>query len=775
MSTTEAPPQRPTTIVGQRVLRSEGRGLVSGRAKYIADMYLPGMLHVKAKLGPYANARILRIDTSRAEALPGVVAVVTHEDVPVNRHGLFVQDQPVLADEYVRHLGEPVAAVAAVDELTAAEAVELIQVEYEPLPPVVDALEGMKPGAPVIHEGGNVVLLPGYDVSRRVRLGDVDAAFAEADLIVESTYSTGVREHAAMETHASVAEVDGAGKVTIYTCSQAPHLHQMFIAGILEMPLHKVRMAGGRVGGGFGKGNDLCIDHITALLARKSQRPVKWVLTREEENLSTSKDQAYPRIHMQSAVKRDGTIIGRKVEAIQDTGAYNLFGSGGIDKISVYLRGPYNIPNYSFDGWVVYTNKPPSAAMRGFNVADAHVAYDGHTEEIAAALGMDPLELRLKNLVRTGDTTSTHGVFRDATVRECVIAAAERFGWTSGKPAVVEPDNPSKRRGVGICAGFQGTGLTCGSDPGTAEIEIMGDGSVLCRVGVAEIGAGEGTVLAMITAEELGVPLESVTVTLGDTEVTPFDTGTFGNRVTYINGHAVRRAAQELRRLVFDLVAEQLGVEADGLVLAEGVVFSEKNPEQQMTLAAVAGTAQWTGKPPLIGRGAYLVDGKAFDNETGAATPTEQYIFACCMLEVEVDTRTGVVDVVRSVLVHDVGKAINPLFCEGQMDGGMAFGIGMALLEDLYPQYPAIIPVPRGLHEYKLATTMDMPDDHTNVILEIPSATGPFGAKALGEYTANLQAPAILNAIHDATGVWVRQVPVSPEQLLRLLKAEAEA
>ena len=775
MSTTEAPPQRPTTIVGQRVLRSEGRGLVSGRAKYIADMYLPGMLHVKAKLGPYANARILRIDTSRAEALPGVVAVVTHEDVPVNRHGLFVQDQPVLADEYVRHLGEPVAAVAAVDELTAAEAVELIQVEYEPLPPVVDALEGMKPGAPVIHEGGNVVLLPGYDVSRRVRLGDVDAAFAEADLIVESTYSTGVREHAAMETHASVAEVDGAGKVTIYTCSQAPHLHQMFIAGILEMPLHKVRMAGGRVGGGFGKGNDLCIDHITALLARKSQRPVKWVLTREEENLSTSKDQAYPRIHMQSAVKRDGTIIGRKVEAIQDTGAYNLFGSGGIDKISVYLRGPYNIPNYSFDGWVVYTNKPPSAAMRGFNVADAHVAYDGHTEEIAAALGMDPLELRLKNLVRTGDTTSTHGVFRDATVRECVIAAAERFGWTSGKPAVVQPDNPSRRRGVGICAGFQGTGLTCGSDPGTAEIEIMGDGSVLCRVGVAEIGAGEGTVLAMITAEELGVPLESVTVTLGDTEVTPFDTGTFGNRVTYINGHAVRRAAQELRRLVFDLVAEQLGVEADGLVLAEGVVFSEKNPEQQMTLAAVAGTAQWTGKPPLIGRGAYLVDGKAFDNETGAATPTEQYIFACCMLEVEVDTRTGVVDVVRSVLVHDVGKAINPLFCEGQMDGGMAFGIGMALLEDLYPQYPAIIPVPRGLHEYKLATTMDMPDDHTNVILEIPSATGPFGAKALGEYTANLQAPAILNAIHDATGVWVRQVPVSPEQLLRLLKAEAEA
>jgi CO/xanthine dehydrogenase Mo-binding subunit len=395
---------------------------------------------------------------------------------------------------------------------------------------------------------------------------------------------------------------------------------------------------------------------------------------------------------------------------------------------------------------------------------------------------MDPLELRLKNLVVTGDATSTHGIFRDATVRECVEAAAERFGWAlpgekgphAVRPALTDHTgvNPSKRRGVGICAGFQGTGLTCGSDPGTAEIEIMGDGSVLCRVGVAEIGAGEGTVLAMIAAEELGVPLETVTVTLGDTETTPFDTGTFGNRVTYINGQAVRKAAQELRASVFALAAKQLEVDADGLQMAEGLVFSEKNPEKQMALAQIAGMAQWSGQAPLIGRGGYLVEGKAFDNETGAATPTEQYIYAACMLEVEVDTRTGMVDVLRSVLVHDVGKAINPLFCEGQMDGGMAFGIGMALLEDLYPHYPAITPVPRGLHEYKLATTMDMPDDHTNVILEIPSVSGPFGAKALGEYTANLQAPAIINAIHDATGVWVRHVPVSPEALLKLLQEE---
>ena len=774
----ERPEAQPTKVIGQRVLRAEGRGLVSGRAKYIADMYLPGMLYVRAKLAPYASARITRIDTSKAEAHPGVVAVVTHKDVPNNRHGLQVPDQPVLVDEYVRHLAEPVAAVAAVDELTAADAVELIVVEYEPLPPLVDAFEAMKPDAPQIHEGGNTARVDADHPTRMIRLGDVERAFAEADLIVESTYSTGVREHAAMETHASVAEVDGTGKVTVYTCSQAPHLHQMFLAGILKTPLHKVRMAGGRVGGGFGKGNDLFADHITALLAFKAQRPVKWVLTREEEMLSTSKDQGYPKLSFKSAVKQDGTIIGRRVEAIQDTGAYNVFGSGGIDKISVYCRGPYNIPNYWFDGWVVYTNKPPSGAMRGFNVADAHVAYEGHTEEIAAALGMDPLELRWKNLAGNGDPTSTHGTFTDATVRECVEAAARAFGWAlpgeqgehAVKPPLEPPASPSKKRGVGMCAGFQGSGVTCGSDPGMAEIEILGDGGVICRVGVAEIGAGEGTVLSMIAAEELGVPLESIAISLGDTETTPFDTGTFGNRVTYINGQAVRQAAQEVRQILFDLVARQLEVSPDDLRMEDGVISSVGVPDKKMTIAEVGGMAQWVLGRPIIGRGGYLVDAKPFNPDTGEAKPTEQYIFAACMVEVEVDARTGQVDVLRSVLVHDVGKAVNPLFCEGQMDGGVAFGVAMALMEDFYPKYPEIFPVPRGLHEYKLMTTLDMPAEHRNIILEIPSETGPFGAKALGEYTANLHAPAIINAIHDATGVWVRHVPATPEKLLELLR-----
>jgi xanthine dehydrogenase molybdenum-binding subunit len=727
----------------------EGYGLVSGRAKYVVDIYLPGMLHLKAKLAPYASARIRRIDTSKAEALPGVVGVVTHEDVPNNRHGLYIPDQPVLVDEFVRYLGEPVAAVAAVDEKTAADAVELIEVDYEPLEAIIDPFEAMKPGAPVIHEGGNIARVDEDHETRRIRKGDVERAFKEADLVVESTYSTQIREHAPMETHASVAEIDPTGKVTVHTCSQAPHLHQMFVAGILGLPLHKVRLLGGRVGGGFGSKNDLFSDHITALLAYKTQRPVKWVWTREEECLVSSKDQAYARLRYKSAVMRDGTIIGRQVEAVHDSGAYNIFGQNAIEKMAVNCMGPYNIPTYWFDGWVVYTNKPPSAAMRGYNVADAHVGFEVHTDEIAAELGMDPLALRWRNYLKAGDIGSTHVPVKDSTIRECTVAAAEAMGWKlpdeagigAAKPELERPDNSYKSRGVGMCAGWQGTGATGGGDPGMAEVEILSDGNVICKTGAVEIGAGEGTTLAMMAAEVLGVQLHSITMALGDTEGTPFDLGTLGNRITYINGMAVRRAAEEARQIALEVAAGFLEAPVEDLRMENGAVTSVNDPEKRMTLAEVGGAAQFALGRPIMGRAGYKPDASPLDPETGEGSPTEQLIYACCMVEVEVDTRTGQVEVLRSVQVHDVGKAINPLFCEGQMEGGMAFGIANALLEDFYTDYPAIEPVPRGLHEYKIMTTMDMPENHQNVILEIPSDTGPFGAKSLGEYTANLHAP----------------------------------
>lgn len=768
-------------VIGQRVPRAEGRGHVTGRTRFVGDIYLPGMLYVKAKLSPYPNARIKRIDTSKAVAMNGVIAVITHADVPHNRHGLIIQDQPVLADEFVRYIGEPVAAVAAVDEFCAAEAVKLIEVEYEPLPAVFDPLVAMQPDAPVIHAGGNIAPVNAEHLTRRVRMGDVEQAFAAADLIIEGTYSTQFREQAALETHVSVAEVDAIGKVIVYTCSQAPHLNQKMLAGILNLPLHRVRLVGGLIGGGFGSKNDIGIDHITALLALKANRPVKWTLTRDEEFLLTTKDQAYPRLSFKSAVMKDGTIIGRRVEAVQDTGAYNVFGSVGMTKLAAYCLGPYHIPNYWFDGWVVYTNKPPTATMRGFNVVDAHFAYEVHNEEIAVALGMDPLELRWKNFVKAGDPSATHTPVSDSTIRECVAAAAEVMGWAlpeeqgAGTSAALPPiplsPNPYKKRGIGMCAGIHGTGSTGGGDPTMAEIEVLGDGSVICRSGAIEIGAGEGTTLAMIAAEELGIRHEAITMTLGDTERTPYDMGTFANRITYLNGKAVRAAANEARRILCEVAAGQLNLPVEMLCVRDGIIAAPDHPDQRLTVAQAAGAALRMGRP-VIGRGGYLPNAWPLNPDTGEGRAAEQTIYSCYMVLVEVDTRTGQVEILRSVLVHDVGKAINPLAVEGQMDGGMAFGIGMALLENFYPHYPDIRRAPRGLHQYVIMTAMDIHDDHTNIILEIPSESGPFGAKPVGESTANPQASAIINAIHNATGIWVRDLPATPERLLQLLQGQ---
>lgn len=763
-------------VVGQRERRADGIGLVTGRQRYVADLSTPGELHVKAALAPYPNARIVSIDTSAAEALPGVVAVVTHKDVPLstNRHGLYVKDQPVLCDDFVRYVGEPVAAVAAVDVRTAARAAALIDVHYQPLEPVTDPLEALSGDAPEIHEGGNEAQVTEAHGHRVIRKGDWEAAAAAAHRVITTRHRTQVREHTPMETHASIARIDADGKVVIDTCSQAPHLHQLSICDILQLPLHKVRLVGGRVGGGFGSKNELLLDHITALLALKTGRTVKWVWTREEESLISTKDQAYD-LTYSTAVDAEGTILGRKVEAVRDNGAYTIFGTDAITKMGCYAPGPYRIPNYAYDGRVAYTNKPPSAAMRGYNVADAHFAAEVHTDAVARELGIDPLTFRMRNLLAEGDDGATGAPIEEVTIHDCLTRAVEEMGWrlhedgTVTRPAS-QPSSPDHACGFGICAGWQGTGATGGGDPSTAEVEVLADGSVVVRTGAVEIGAGEGTSLTMIAAEELGVPMDRITIVMGDTERTPFDLGTLGNRITWIAGNAVRRAAADCRDKLLEQAAAMLGVDAHRLRLRKGVASSIDDPDTSLTIAELAGAMKFGQGRPIIGTGGYLTGAAPLDEATGLGAATEALIFAAFLVEVEVDRRTGVVDVIRSVQVHDVGRAVNPLFCEGQMDGGLAFGIGNALLEEYFPEYPSLHNQARGLHHYKIATAMDMPREHRNVILEIPSKMGPFGAKALGEYTANLQAPAIVNAINDALGTSIHDLPATPPRVLAAIR-----
>lgn len=765
-------------VVGQRHGRADGTGLVTGRQRYVADGSTPGELHVKATLSPYPNARILGIDTAAAAALPGVVAVVTHEDVPLetNRHGLYVKDQPVLCDDHVRYVGDPVAAVAAVDERTAAHAVSLIEVDYEPLPPITDPRESLAEGAAEIHTGGNEAAITEAHGHCVIRKGDWDGARRAAARVITTRHRTQVREHAPMETHASVAHLDADGKVVIHTCSQAPHLHQLSICEILQLPLHKVRLVGGRVGGGFGSKNELLMDHITGLLALRTGRTVKWVWTREEESLVSTKDQAYD-LTYHTAVDEDGMILGRKVEAVRDNGAYTVFGTDAITKMGCYAPGPYRIPSYDYDGRVAYTNKPPSAAMRGYNVADAHFAAEVHTDAVARAVGLDPLAFRLRNLLAEGDEGATGAPIEEVTIGDCMTRAVEVMGWRIDRERVVRPasipTSDEHARGYGICAGWQGVGATGGGDPSTAEVEVLADGSVVVRTGVVEIGAGEGTSLTMIAAEELGVPMDGITIVLGDTERTPFDLGTLGNRITWIAGNAVRRAAADCREKLLDTAAEMLEVDRTRVRLRKGIAASVDDPSASLTIAELAGAMKFGQGRPIIGTGGYLSSAVPLDEATGLGAATEAVIFAAFLVEVEVDCRTGQVDLVRSVLVHDVGRAINPLFVEGQMDGGMAFGIGNALMEEFLPEYPSLRQQARGLHHYKIPTAMDMATGHTNVILEIPSKKGPFGAKALGEYTANLQAPAIINAINDALGTEISDLPATPPRVLAAIKARA--
>lgn len=415
-----------SSVVGQRILRYDGIAHITGRTVYVDDLVIPGMLYTRALHSPHPNARIVNIDTSKAEKTAGVAAVITHRDVPANKYGL-IPDQPVLADGYVRYYGQPIAAVAAVDEDTAQEAVGQIEVDYEVLEAIFDPLEAMKPDAPIVHEGGNVFMF-GNSPFRRIRLGDIEQGFQGADLIVEGVYTTQSVQHCQMETQVGVAVPDPQGRLTIYTVSQAVFYHAGQIAGILKMPLNKIRMVGGTVGGGFGGKNDLHTDHVIALLALKTGRPVKWFWPRELEFLISTNRNPW-RMEYKDGVKKDGRIVARKVTTIQDTGAFSLLGPMCMDKHCIMIRGPYRIPNVWVDGYVAYTNKQPTSSMRGFGVTQSSFSGEVQMDKIAETVGLDPLELRMINALRDGDINATRQVLDSVSLLETIQVAARAADW----------------------------------------------------------------------------------------------------------------------------------------------------------------------------------------------------------------------------------------------------------------------------------------------------------------------------------------------------------
>lgn len=745
--------------VGKSVTRVDILDKVLGRATYADDMVFPNMLYAKLLRSKYSHARILSIDVSKAESLQGVKAVITGKDVPVNTFGIETKDQIVICRDKVRYMGDPVAAVAAESEETAEDALKLIDVRYEALPAVFDPQDAMKPDAPKIHENGNLA------AHRKIRSGDVDEGFKMADEVIEDSFTTQKMEHCHMEPRAGIAMVGADGKVTVWSSLALPFSSQAELARILQLPITKVRIIQPECGGNFGGRNEVSVEPYVALLAMKTGKPVKMLWSREEEFIGSTTRHSY-HIEYKTGVKKDGHLIAREVKMVSDAGAYSSFGRGQLTKACILATGPYKIPHVKVDGYLVFTNNPVGGAMRGFGAPQALAAEETHMEHIARHLRIDPLELRLKNAFKAGDQTATGQVLQSAGLTRTILKAAEATGWSRRRPGKEKCDKDFIKKGRGVACMFYPVGLTEKPNASAAIVKVNLDGTVSVGVGAPDVGQGSRTVLAQIAAEELGTPGENVRVSTGDTDTDPYDFGTVASRVTYVAGNAIKLAVDAAKKMLLEAAAEKLSVNKEALETKDDIISVKGSPRICMSISEAVRICQGKGKP-IVAAASFNPPNTVLDPETGQGTPYPTYVYATQIADVEVDTQTGVVKVLRIVAVHDVGKAINPALVRGQIIGGIGFGLGQAMMEKMIlNQGKNSNP---NFLDYLIPTSMDMPTVDV-LIIEESEPTGPFGAKGVAEPANVPTVPAIINAIYDATGVKINDLPATPERVLSELK-----
>ena len=755
-------------IIGSSVvLRADAVQKVTGRAVYGPDLKVPGMLYGKVLRSPLPHARILNVDTSKAESLPGVKAVVTGKDLIV-RYGVIIQDQPCYCFDKVRYIGDPVAGVAAVDLDTAEEALKLIKVDYEELPPVFDPLEAMESDAPLVHEdlgtywhGPAFFPMAGTNICNhfKLRRGDVDEGFQQSDFIVEDTFTTPMIQHCNLEPHVSMAKFEPSGQVTIWSNTQHPYTVRREVARFLNLPINRVRVIVTRVGGGFGGKVMLKVEPLCLVLAMKVKnfRPVKIALTREEEFHATSTVRHPTITTIKAGVRKDGTLMAWKIKIILDTGAYADVGPIVTRSVGMSATGPYKIPHVWGDACCVYTNKPIAGAFRGLGVPQLLWAVDSMMDMLAEGIGMDPVEFRLKNALEEGDISATGQILHSVGIKECIRKAAEGIEW--GKKT-------GKYRGKGMGTLYKMTQTPSSS---AAFVKLSEDGSVEVLSSTVDMGQGSNTVLAQIAAEELGVDVKNVRVISPDTDATPFDHGTASSRSTFHMGNAVKEAAADARRQLFEVAAEQLEVKLEDLEAKGGFLFVKGSTGKGTPISAIRmGITYGKGKP-IIGKGTFSVpDATPLDQETGqGAYPTVFWLYGAQAAEVEVDPSTGKVDVLRIVAAHDVGRVINPLNCEQQIEGALVTGVGITLLEELIVREGK--PVNTNFRDYRIPTSLDAPEV-TSIFVEAAHKDGPYGAKGVGEPALAPTAPAIGNAVYNAIGVRIKDLPITPEKILNALK-----
>jgi CO/xanthine dehydrogenase Mo-binding subunit len=746
-----------TTIVGQSLPRIDALGKVTGETLYSGDIVMPGMLHMKILFAGRPHARILSIDTSAAEALPGVAAVLTAKDVPVNEYGLQIDDQPVLCGpptppaplpfrergaegvvrvdaSIVRFVGDQVAVVVAETEAIAAKAVKLIKVEYEELPILTDAEQAIQQGAYPIHPEISASNICVHD---KIRKGDVKAGFAQADVIVEGEYRVPAQEHAYLQPEAGIAYMDENGLLTVKAAGQWTHADQKQIAHALGLPLDKVRVQYPAIGGAFGGREDMSVQIVLALAAWKLNRPVKIIWSRKESLIGHAKRHPMV-IRAKWGATKDGKLTASETTFIADGGAYMYTTNKVLGNSTITQTGPYAIPNVKSDVYGVYTNNLPSAAFRGFGAPQAQFMAELQMDKLAEKLGLDPVEFRLRNALRKGDTLDVQSAAPGpVTAVQVIEAAARRAGWENDsgqwtigrKPQTADTNRPSSIvRGLGLAAGFKNIGFSFGYKENCwARVEIHGKAEierVVVYSAAAEVGQGNHTILAQMAAEATGAPYEKVEMIVMDTLNMGNAGSASASRLTFMSGNAVKGASEQAR-------------------------------------------AKWDAEErPAIIEYTYLApETTPFDKETGKCLPNFAYAYVAQAVEVEVDTETGQVRVLKVISADDVGKSINPAQVEGQIEGGVVQAQGYVMMENFITRGGYVLT--DQLSTYLIPTILDIPEKVESVVLEIPDERGPWGAKGVGELPYLPLAPAIMAAIHDATGVWFNEFPLTPERVLR--------
>jgi CO/xanthine dehydrogenase Mo-binding subunit len=750
----------PPSVLGRQFIRRDGLEKVSGEARYTADLAFTGLLHARFVYAGRPHARIRSVDTTGAAAMPGVHAVLTAEDAPPVRYGMFVKDRTLFATDIVRFEAEIVAAVAADTPEHAAAAAAAIQIIYEDLPPCLDVESGLEPGAALVHADW-----AGYETQVGVDRGpndcghmtsvkgDVDAGFVEADLQHSESYTTDMVHAVPIEPHAVVAQWQGS-KVTIWSTSQVPFPARAGVAETLQIPQSDVRVVVPHLGGGFGGKCDFHFEAHVALLAKVTRRPVRLVFSRREEFLATDKVRHAAQIELTTGLKRDGTIVARRARLVLDTGAYCGDALYATEIGLMMVAGPYRIPNLHAEVHTVYTNRTPAGSVRAPGGPQVCWAVEQHTDELAALVGLDPVEFRRRNLVRAGDTGQTGQRFVSASAVECLDRAVE-LARRSGETG---PDE-----GLGIAVGW----WFSLSVPSGAYLKINPDGSGTIITGAQENGSGSVMGLPMLAAEELGMAPESFSVLYQDTESGPFDIGSAGSQTTFNNGRAVMEAAREVRDKLLDLAADRLEIDRTDLELADGTVRVRGLPSRSVPIAELATGSQ------LIGSGSGTPPPPPEHDVTGCGGRLGYSAFTapsffCNVARVRVDRDTGAVTVPEVVAVHEFGRVLNPLGAQGQTEGGVVQAMGMALFEG--SRYEAGHQLNPGLLGYKLVTSADAPTIITEFLEDPVDQGGPHGAKAVGEPTVVGTTAAIGNAIATAVGRRVRALPMNAERVWAALQ-----